>query len=188
MRKPHTKSILIQGVGTNDADYSITNCPYYSVWTGVLYRCFNSKFHAKRPSYQLCTLEEGWKIFSTFRTWMVQQDWEGKELDKDLLVQGNKHYGPDTCVFVSSALNNLLTLRKASQGPYPIGVSVMVCKGKYTYFVASCSFYGKQTRLGYFKTVDEAAAAYKEAKLNYIKELAAKETDPRLKRSLLSIH
>jgi hypothetical protein len=118
---------------------------------------------------------------------MQQQDWLGKVLDKDLLTPGNKHYGPNNCLFISKELNNLLTLRHNGRGPYPLGVSKTVTHG-HEYFIASCSFYGKQKRLGYFKTVEEAAACYKEAKLNYIKDLANKETNPIVKRSLLNIY
>jgi hypothetical protein len=194
--KPPAQRRPILGVGINDADYVIgyrdvsgkkLKCPYYSVWTGILERCFNPKFHAKRPTYKDCTLAEDWKTFSKFKAWMEEQDWQGKVIDKDLLRQGNKHYGPDTCIFVSAALNNLLTLRPNERGDLPLGVSKSSMRG-YSYYVASCSFYGKQTRLGYFKTPEEAAEKYREAKLGYIQELAAAEANPRIKAALLALH
>lgn len=199
-QKPVTKASVairksLYGVGINDAPYvtcivgtdgkNIT-CPYYKVWTGMLSRCFSTKLHKTRPTYAGCTLERSWKSFMTFRDWMQQQDWQGKVLDKDILIQGNKHYGPETCVFVSRELNNLLTLRGNHRGPYPLGVSTTTTKG-HTYFIASCSFYGKQKRLGYFKTVVDAAKAYQEAKLGYIQELASKEQNLKLKQALLNI-
>lgn len=186
---------LVCGVGVNDAPYitgvkgaagKVVMCPYYTVWAAMLVRCFSAKLHAKRPTYANCTLEKSWEYFTTFKHWMEQQDWQGKVLDKDILVQGNKHYGPDTCIFITKELNNLLTVRGNSRGKYPIGVSETSMRG-YSYFVASCSFYGKQKRLGYFKTIESAAQTYKEAKLGYIKELAQKEQNPKIKQALLNI-
>ena len=185
----------IFGVGINDADYPISytdpsgkklTCPYYRTWASMLERCFSPNFHKKRPTYKGCTLEKSWKLFSNFKLWMQSQDWEGKELDKDILNWDNKHYGPETCLFISHALNNLLTTRTRYRGEFPLGVSKMVCKG-ITYYVASCSFYGKQKRLGYFKTVAEAAEAYKKAKLTYIAELAKAESNPKVRQALVNI-
>ena len=186
----------VQKVGINDAPYKTSyklpngktiSCPYYSVWSGILYRCFNSKLHLKRPTYKECTVEESWLSFTNFKTWMETQDWENKTIDKDILKWGNKHYGPDTCVFISPQLNNLLTLRRNHTGKYPLGVSKMMVKG-HEYYIASCSFYGKQKRLGYFKTIEEAQQTYIDAKLKYIKELAKTESNPKVKQALLNMY
>ena len=197
---PATKASLalrrpLCGVGINDAPYKTTyvandgtkyKCPYYSVWASLIERCFNPEFWKRKPTYQGCTLEDSWKTFSVFKAWMETQDWQGKHLDKDLINWDAKHYGPDTCLFISPALNNLLCLRSNGRGKLPIGVSTTVCKG-HTYYIASCSFYGKQKRLGYFKTPEEAAAKYKEAKMAYIEELSSKEKDPRIRQALQNL-
>lgn len=191
-----SKRTRIAGVGLNDSSYKIQyiddqgkkhTCPYYSVWASMLYRCFAPKLHAKRPNYAHCTVEEAWKTFTNFRRWMETQDWPGKHLDKDLLILGNKHYGPDTCLFINANINNLLVLRANHRGNLPLGVSKTRIKG-HEYIVASCSLYGKQTRLGYFKTVEEAAEKYREVKLQYIADLAKNEKDPRVRQALLNLH
>ena len=183
------------GVGINDADYAVcykdptgksTKCPYYAVWAGILERCFSKKLHEKRPTYAGCTLDPAWELFSNFKKWMESQDWQGKVLDKDLVSYHQKHYGPDTCLFISHEINNLLTLRANFRGNLPLGVSTTTMRG-HTYFIASCSFYGKQKRLGYFKEPEKAAEAYKTAKLSYIAELAAKEKDPRVRQALQNL-
>lgn len=197
--KPQTKASkalrnLVHGVGINDAPYVTSykgangthTCPYYTVWASMLERCYSPRLHARRPTYAGATLAPEWLSFMAFRQWMEQQDWQGKCLDKDLLGKGSLHYGPDTCLFISKELNNLLTLRTNGRGVLPLGVSMTTIKGS-TYFVAQCSFYGKQKRLGYFKTVEEAQSAYNTAKLSHIKELAAKEKCPRVKQALLNI-
>lgn len=186
---------LVQGVGINDAPYLIQykdaagakqTCPFYTVWAAMVERCFSKKLHQRRPTYKGCSLEPSWLYFSAFKSWMEKQDWENKHLDKDLLIPGNLHYGPSTCLFVTPALNNLLTLRERHRGAYPLGVSKLTIN-KCVYFVACCSFYGKQQRLGYFKTIDEAATVYKEAKKKYIVELASKEQNLVIKQALLRL-
>lgn len=187
---------LVQGVGVNDANYVTggrgtdgvyRECPYYATWRAMLERCYCLKFQARSPTYVGCVVAEPWKTFSVFRAWMEQQPWQGKALDKDILQWGNKVYGPDTCLFVSPAVNGLLVLRGNQRGEYPLGVTRMA-KGKYVYFQARCSFYGKEKRIGTFKTPEEAAEAYKAAKLAYIAEVAAAESDPKVKLALLAIH
>ena len=50
---------------------------------------------------------------------MEQQDYDGKHLDKDLLVCNNKVYSPETCVFVPREINQFLTKSNNSRGKYP---------------------------------------------------------------------
>lgn len=110
---------------------------------------------------------------------MESQDWQGKQLDKDLLVQGNKVYGPDTCLFVNRDINTLLTDHSAARGNLPQGVSLD--RGRYK---AQCSFNGKQERLGSFGTPEEAAIAYRSHKYTHIQEVAAQQPEP-IKSALL---
>lgn len=199
-KTPVSKSSLanrkpILGVGINDAEYKVHytdstgkgwKCPYYATWMNILTRCFSPASLKERSTYSATTLEESWKYFSNFRDWMEQQNWEGKCLDKDLISWGNKHYGPDTCLFISKELNNLLCLHGNARGDLPIGVTRNITNGLVRYR-ARCKWYGKSQQLGNFQTVEEAAAAYKTSKLKYIAELAEKETDPRTKQALLNL-
>lgn len=187
---------LIYGVGVNDAPYLVngtnsegkhTRCPYYEKWKSTLERVYSTSFKEKYPNYVGCTIEPSWLYFTNFREWMSSQDWVNKELDKDLHTQGNKHYGPETCLFISQELNKLLCLRKNARGSLPLGVTLSVIRGK-EYITAFCSFYGKTKNLGYFNSVEDAAAAYKKAKLTYIAELASIETNPRIKEALLRLY
>lgn len=190
--KPRTP---VYGIGINDAPYAIAykdeqgkehRCPFYTRWRSLIQRIGDSKFHEQWPNYAECTIDPAWLTFTNFRTWMENQDWEGKELDKDLRYQGNKHYGPDTCLFIRQELNKLLCLRQRARGDLPLGVSTTTIRGK-QYITAFCSFYAKSKNLGYFATVEDAAAAYKAAKLQYIQELADTETNPIIKDALLRL-
>jgi hypothetical protein len=123
--------------------------------------------------------------FSNFKSWMETQDWEGKELDKDLLMEGNKVYSPDTCCFVSVKVNSFLNKKFASRGQLPLGVS-KVRKNKYA---AQCSNPFKTNSsqyLGYYDSAEEAHLVWKRKKHEYACILAELEKDERVKAALLT--
>lgn len=175
---------LIHGVGINDASY-VTNgktvCPFYSKWRDMLGRCYSKTTYR---TYEGCTVCDDWRLFSKFKAWMEAQDWEGKELDKDLLIQGNKVYSPDTCVFVSKEVNTFTTKCQASRGEYPIGVCLHKESGK---FVAQCRVDGKKKHLGIFTTVEQAHNAWVNKKRELAIELASRQEDCKISSAILNI-
>lgn len=72
----------------------------YKTWKSMLQRCYDKKCQARQPTYLGCSVVYEWHNFQNFAEWMSKQDYEGKQLDKDIKVKGNKVYGPDTCMFV----------------------------------------------------------------------------------------
>jgi len=191
---------LVQGVGINDADYVTVQyeryylegkskqrlvwvCPFYKRWKGLLERCYSEKYHKKHPSYSGCTVTEDWKYFSKFKAWMEEQRWENNELDKDLLVDGNKVYSPETCVFVSRLVNSFIVNSKQSKGPYLVGVCFNKVLGK---FQALCSqLNDKQKHLGYFDSEEDAHKAWKAEKFRLACLLANEQKDPRVAEALI---
>jgi len=179
---------LTFGIGINDANYVVkvvkggkqVFCPYYRVWLDMLRRCYDTKFHVKQPTYSNCYVCLEWLLFSNFKQWMEKQDWFGKALDKDLLSKGNRCYSPETCVFISKTLNNLLNTKEASRGALKIGV----LKVNNT-FSAQISVEGKRVRLSSFKTEEEASQAYINYKSNHIRNLAELPENCYIKEALL---
>lgn len=113
------------GIGINDAQYNVreggVTCPYYTCWSNMLTRCYDSKFHIKNPSYVGVQVCDSWLLFSNFKEWMRNQDWEGNVLDKDLLGRGSRIYSPSTCCFMPGWLNK--SLKNSTPGEYPLGVT-----------------------------------------------------------------
>ena len=105
-RKPPEKSVC--GVGVNDRSSlgNSTDSIHYRTWYNMLYRCYSGKY----PTYKDVTVCDEWKTFSNFKTWMMKQemkcsDISNRQLDKDVLVPGNKVYSPETCHFVTREVN-----------------------------------------------------------------------------------
>ena len=184
-------SSLVYGVGINDADYVVTKevngrrvaCPFYDRWKHMLNRCYCTKSQARQPTYKGCTVTKEWHSFMAFKAWMIAQDWRGNQLDKDLLVNGNKVYGPDTCVFISAQLNTFTVDNGASKGEWPLGVCFSRCHGL---FKAQCRdpFTGKKEFLGYFLCAESAHAAWKYRKHQHALRFADLQKDNRLADAL----
>ena len=190
-RKLRTKNKLIHGAGINDADYEVypkingkqVMCPYYRTWKAMVMRCYYDKSLERRPTYRGCSVCPEWIYFMKFRAWMMVQDWQGKALDKDLLIEGNKVYSPTTCVFVDQTTNNFTNDHGRAGGDCPLGVYFYKHNGK---FMARCGnpFSKKQEYLGLFTCEHEAHLAWKKRKHELACVLADLQADPRVADAL----
>lgn len=158
------------------ANFNIPNAcsnkePYYKVWHSILVRTLYTPHKRLHPAYNDCTICDEWLNLSNFRDWFENPEngyLDGLQIDKDILVKGNKVYSPDTCCFVPREINAAISFKHKGKCPI-IGVKVHLDK-----FETSISRYGNRVYLGIFDTVEEAFYAYKAAKEQYIKELAEK--------------
>lgn len=162
--------------------------PEYVVWKGMIERCYSEKFHKKQPSYLGCTVSENFKSYEYFYEWMNKCEYyeSGWELDKDLLIRGNKIYSEDTCIFLPKEVNTFLTNRNRFRGENPVGVCQ---KAGQSSFYAYVSIFGEIKHLGSFSTKECAFSAYKVAKEYQAKLLAEKYKeviDPRAYEALLN--
>lgn len=154
---------LVQGVGVNNLQQN-SKTKSYVAWKHMLERCYSNNKHNSSPTYINCTVCNEWKSFSNFKQWFDNNYVEGFELDKDVLVEGNKIYSPDTCRFIPQYLNTLLS--KPTKGAMPTGIS----KNKEK-FLAQCNDKGKRVSK-LFKTVEEASSWYSSTKHQVVKERA----------------
>lgn len=94
------------GLGVNDMG---SEYPYMlGKWSGMIYRVYSPNAHKKAPTYIGCSVSERWLRRSGFKDWFLDNYIEGWQLDKDLLVPGNKIYSEETCCFVPAYINSLL--------------------------------------------------------------------------------
>lgn len=169
---PTTHGVGFIGIGKYVSSTEDKHTKNYKSWGGVLERCYSKELHKKRKTYVSCYITEEWKCFQNFAKWFEKnynpETMQGWELDKDILIKGNKVYSPETCCFVPQEINCLFTNCKSVRGKYPIGVTKTV-NGKYK---ARINKNGDRIDLGLFDTPEEAFQAYKIAKEEYIKEVA----------------
>ena len=112
------------GVGSYN---SVTHERLYYIWRSMLDRVYNDKRHLKQPTYRDVEVCKEWLCFQNFAKWCETQEFfdakddKGNryEIDKDLLIKGNKQYSPDACCFVPKIVNSLLLNAKKSRGIYP---------------------------------------------------------------------
>lgn len=179
---------LVYGIGRKTAglptgDYrhgKKVHCPIYGRWHGMLMRCYSERYQLRFPSYAGCYVADQWLEFGDFRSWMMDQPWEGNELDKDLLIPGNKEYSPERCIFIPNWLNSALVEQESRRGIWPLGVSRHLT-GRYA---ATINRDGKSRTFGIFDTPEEAHQAYRKEKAKKLAELlvryaALNRTDPR---------
>ena len=180
VKDPHYPSVY--GVGVLGTKYPTrindVQTKGYKLWTSMLERCYSDTYKKQRPTYEGCEVSENFKSYEYFYEWCQSQvgfgnqDWQ---LDKDLLIKGNKVYNEDSCVFIPQEINSLLIKSNASRGEHLIGVNWHKTNKAFVARVSKNK--GKQEHLGYFNTEVEAFNAYKTAKESFIKEQAEKWKD-----------
>lgn len=128
------KRSLIAGFGVNNADYptatyelcdgkykAVWVCKAYKSWLRIIKRCYNEKSLFESPTYYDCSVSEDWKYLLDFKDWYDVNYVDGWHLDKDVLVVGNRVYGPKSCAFIPYYVNNAI-INKAKKD-LPWGVS-----------------------------------------------------------------
>lgn len=168
----------LYGTCINDAAY-VTNPtingkmeldPAYVCWMRMLERANSIKFQDKCTTYIGVTVCNEWRSFISFRKWWLDHYREGCELDKDLLVVGNREYGYNSCIYVPGWLNRFTCDSRKKRGDFPIGVSLYKPRWK---FMSKCHnpITGKRKTIGYFDTPAAAHAAWLQYKLSLADQL-----------------
>ena len=182
------KDTLIYGVGINDSKTPVSslvggkrvNSKEYRLWNDMLRRCYSAAFHLSKPTYKGCTVCDEWLLFSNFKSWVAGMYGDGLHLDKDLLVEDNKVYSPETCLFVTPQVNAMIANSKIKYNGLPTGVYIHTC-GKYA---SQISKYKHIKHIGLFYDIEEALAAYNKERINYALELYKAEKNPTVKAAL----
>lgn len=168
IKNPYDKTLYnigYIGVGKYKPSINKRNTPEYNLWVSMMERCYCEKRRYRTKSYVNCKVCEKWHNFQNFAKWYHDNYYEcdGRlQVDKDILIPGNRIYSPDNCILVPQKINVLFVNHINNRG-LPNGIY----KVKSGYLAEY-----NERRLGIFKTVDEAYAIYAQIKKEEIIRVA----------------
>lgn len=138
----------------------------YSTWCGIIDRCYSSNDKESYRWYGDCSVSDEWLNFQNFADWYESQINANREcfdVDKDILIHGNRVYSEDACMLVHKDINYLFTCR--SESDLPAGVCYDKLANGYR---SNCYHSGVEHRI-YTKDLKEACDHYVIEKLNSVK-------------------
>lgn len=175
VKNPMLPSVLgvgFFGVGSHPAKISGKNTKPYSTWVGMITRGYCDRFKKRNTSYAECTVDREWHNYQNFAKWFTSQKQCERldiQLDKDILVPGNKVYSKDNCILIPREINTLLLDNPGRRGELPVGVHLVKRTGKYQSY---CNVSGNKNHLGFFDSPVEAHRAYRSFKESHVRSVA----------------
>lgn len=172
VKNPYDKSVYGVGyigigkynVAKNESDDWKTR---YSAWRNLIGRVYSEKTGYRHIPYIGCEVCKEWHNYQNFAEWyethMYQVGTERMHIDKDIIVEGNKIYSPETCIIVPQSINEIFhtDLRKTKDLDLPYTIR-RAANNRY-----SVTYRAKS--LGIYDTVEECVDAYMKAKREHIK-------------------
>lgn len=171
LKNPFDKTICgvgYIGIGKYTTGTSKEQPREYHAWRNMIKRCYDKSLKEKFSSYyEDCIVCNEWHNYQNFAEWFndnfYQVGTERMHIDKDILIAGNKVYGPETCIIVPQGLNMLFMNRPNNRG-LPNGISKQY-NGMYL------AIYNHK-ELGKYNTIKEAYDVYVKEKKSHIKQVA----------------
>ena len=104
--KPSIYGIGFIGVGefSGGTGASGVHSTPYKIWHGMFKRCYGVDY----PSYRDCSVCPEWHNYQNFAKWYKDNhpnDGVKYDLDKDIKINGNRVYSPNSCSFVTPKEN-----------------------------------------------------------------------------------
>lgn len=118
IKNPYHKTVFgigYYGVGNFAARKNTVKTEEYIKWFSMFNRCYNEKVHMQLPQYKGCSVAEEFHSFQNFAEWYRKKIYPSEyklELDKDLLIDGNKIYSPSACCFLPKEINTTLNTKR----------------------------------------------------------------------------
>lgn len=159
---PYAKSLCgVAYMGEGDRSRLPKNC--MKTWVAVVQRCYGPERESYK-SYKDVSMTDEWLCFQNFASWFVKAIYfKGWVIDKDIIIPGNRVYGPDTCVFVPAKVNSFFTQRPHAKTP--TGFAGIDWHKRDRLYIASGPKKG-------FKSIEDAVTAQKIHRENLAKSLA----------------
>lgn len=164
------------GMGSHGTTGSYTKI--YRNWSNMLGRCYSPKMlgyasYGAKGYY----VNGEWHNYQNYAQWYLDNSkgFHDLHLDKDIMVPGNKEYGPDRCKFVPRYINTLLQLNQSQRGIHPIGVQPSPWGTSYKAGMSDkYKILSEKFSLGSYETPEEAHSAWQTAKTRLIEAAITK--------------
>lgn len=166
---PTVQGVGYIGVGDFTSAKGSIGREAYVKWQSMLERCYSGR--DKYLAYDGCSVHPDWYNFQNFAEWCVSQEHYGMEyeIDKDILVTGNRVYSKETCCLVPKEINAMVVGLRFIGANDEMGVTYNEDTRKY---VAKLRLGIHQKYIGSYKTLEEAREAYISVKKRYFKNMA----------------
>ena len=167
--RPTVYGVGYFGVGPYLARYSGRDTKEYATWYNMLSRVYDSRVQVKKPFYVGCIVDARWHNFQVFADWYSNNpfNYPDYQIDKDILIRGNKVYSPETCCLVPNVINT--QFRDMSSyivdNGLPVGVYPAANGKRYR------AIHGP-VKLGTHDTMEQAHEVYLNYRREYLYELA----------------
>lgn len=111
IKNPYYKSIYkIACIGNATSKINGVKKYSYRVWYAMIQRCYK-EYNTTKKTYKDVFVCNEWLCYENFEKWFEDNYYvvnnEVMNLDKDILIKGNRIYSPETCCFVPRRLNIL---------------------------------------------------------------------------------
>ena len=160
------------GGAINDLPFVVTfgnkKHPVYSMWDHMLERSLSNVWKQKYPTYKDTYCCENWLIASNFAKFTKGTSLHGLELDKDILVENNKIYSPNTCLLVPQNINKFI-INTNKTSTYMLGVTYESDRNKFRARINN-PFTSKREDLGRFDSELMAHIAWCEKKAEFTEQ------------------
>ena len=181
VKNPYYPSVCgkgYKGIKYPSRDENGNKLKEYQTWRNILIRSFDEKSKIKRKTYKDVTCCDEWLNYENFYEWIHSQENFDKwvngckwDVDKDILIKGNKIYSPKTCCLIPQNINLLFSKSNSLKRHLPTGITYDKKRNKY---LTSCHNHKDkiQIYLGAFDTKEEAFDVYKHFKESVIRNVA----------------
>ena len=170
--QPHVYGHGFHGIGAHAAHGVKAN----EYWSKMLQRAYCPIYKEAHPTYEDVVVCKEWLNYQNFAEWCTKRKQYGNlgyNLDKDIIIRGNKEYSEDFCSLVPQRINKLLVTKTFLSKKLPLGIhTIKDRKGAVTGYTASCRDNNQELYFGYYSNPVDAFFAYKAGKEALIKRVA----------------
>ena len=173
MIKNHYKPSMCNKGYLGEGKYKRVNngvkTPAYSSWCYMLNRVYAPDGQQLQNYYDVTVCEE-WHNYQIFAEWYnnmlktcdLNIDWE---IDKDLIIPGNRCYHPEGCCLIPQAINSLIKIIPSKILNLPIGIR----KHRKNYYAVCRKINHKRQTTGPWSSMFLAQVSYWEMKIDSIR-------------------